>query len=398
MSHHLSTEQILEICLTALENGTSTLEECLARYPQAAPELEPLLRAALALQSLPTPQPSARFQRQSRSRLLAKLPEQEFVTFSGRFRHNMQDSRKASKTNFTLLLRRFNMTWIVILTLVGTLLGGGTVYASQSALPGDPLYTVKMSVEEVRLSLAGPETDVALLQEFAMERLEETETLLQQQRFDDAALALQEFQNTSMALQAALQQQAVPQEQIQQTITAMEMQMNAIAAQLQTMQQTGAEGQEAVAAQTMESLQHALEEQERSMEILHNIMAEVEDGQDMAGAGQQNGQDDQQDMEHNGQMTGTPTPEMDDEDMDDDMMTPTITPTATDGTPTPVPTATYTDDDDDDASYNDGSMGGGEEHSDDDYDDDYNYDDDMDEEHGDMEHNGGAGANGGPNN
>ncbi len=373
MTNQNHFEQILAFCLEALETGQWTLDECLSRYPQYAAELRPLLETALALQALPQPQPRTAFQQNARQQLLEKINQKEFVTFSGQNRHSQQIANKRTDKSIQLL-RRFNMTWIVILSLIGTLLGGGTVYASQSALPGDALYSVKLGVEEARLALAGPQSEAQLLQEFAMERLEETEMLLQQNRVEDVAVALQDFQEMSTGLQTALQEQNVPQEQIQQTLAAMQAQMEAIAAQLQMMQQqmaqNGTEGMgEALAAQEqaqeqlMESLQHALEAQERSMEALHNLMSEIEDSADdmLTGTPAPDEMDD--DM-----LTGTPDPdEMDDEH--DDMMTPTPEPGYT---PSPTDTPSYDDYDD-------------EEHS------DYDY---NDEEHDDVEDEEDMGQNG----
>lgn len=66
---------------------------------------------------------------------------------------------------------------IGILVAITTLLSGagaGTVYASQSALPDEALYDLKLWSEEARLDLAqSPETDLALHLEFADRRLEE---------------------------------------------------------------------------------------------------------------------------------------------------------------------------------------------------------------------------------
>src|SRR5512140_202174 len=57
-------EAILDICLYQLEDGESDIDECLARYPEHAGELKPLLRAAtklsIAREVLPDPSYKAR--------------------------------------------------------------------------------------------------------------------------------------------------------------------------------------------------------------------------------------------------------------------------------------------------------------------------------------------------
>jgi Bacterial Ig domain len=72
MTDDLAT--LLAECLTDIEQGDLTLEQCLARYPQQRAELEPLLRAALQLSQAHTLEPSRAFQAQARARLLARLP------------------------------------------------------------------------------------------------------------------------------------------------------------------------------------------------------------------------------------------------------------------------------------------------------------------------------------
>jgi len=62
-------EDALAECLEDVENGDS-LEDCLARYPELARELEPLLRTALGLQQLFDVDPRPSFQRAARQRFL----------------------------------------------------------------------------------------------------------------------------------------------------------------------------------------------------------------------------------------------------------------------------------------------------------------------------------------
>jgi|GEM_PF-1804707 len=70
-------------------------------------------------------------------------------------------------------------------------LGGGTVYASQAALPGDALYTVKVSVAEpVRTALAfSDEAKLSIHTDIAEERLEEAQALAAEGRLSADAAA-----------------------------------------------------------------------------------------------------------------------------------------------------------------------------------------------------------------
>ena len=62
-------EEALAECLDSVESGDS-IEECLARYPELARELEPLLLTALGLQQLFDVDPRPSFQRAARQRFL----------------------------------------------------------------------------------------------------------------------------------------------------------------------------------------------------------------------------------------------------------------------------------------------------------------------------------------
>jgi hypothetical protein len=86
---------------------------------------------------------------------------------------------------------RFMTAMAALLVVV---LGGGTVYASQAALPGDALYTVKVSVAEpVRAALAfSDEAKLSVHTEIAEERLEEAQALAAEGRLStDAALQIE---------------------------------------------------------------------------------------------------------------------------------------------------------------------------------------------------------------
>ncbi|NIP43973.1 MAG: hypothetical protein GWO10_21810, partial [candidate division Zixibacteria bacterium] len=73
------------------------------------------------------------------------------------------------------------MVWILILTVITSLLGGGVAYASDGALPGDTFfYSVDRSAEVVRLNLmTNPVSQTEYQYDLANERLQEAETLSQ---------------------------------------------------------------------------------------------------------------------------------------------------------------------------------------------------------------------------
>ncbi len=61
---------ILDQCLERIRAGQATAAECLARYPDFALELAPLLDMALAIEALPEVKPSTDFRQTMRSFLL----------------------------------------------------------------------------------------------------------------------------------------------------------------------------------------------------------------------------------------------------------------------------------------------------------------------------------------
>ncbi len=66
-------EETLEVCLAALVRGQSTVEECLALYPELAPELEPLLHTARRLQKAYAAGPSPLYVQAARQRFQATM-------------------------------------------------------------------------------------------------------------------------------------------------------------------------------------------------------------------------------------------------------------------------------------------------------------------------------------
>lgn len=69
----MSLEHLLDLCLSQLNTGDADLDSVLARYPAQRAELEPMLRAALALRLAPLPQARDEAFAEGRERLMAAL-------------------------------------------------------------------------------------------------------------------------------------------------------------------------------------------------------------------------------------------------------------------------------------------------------------------------------------
>lgn len=76
-------------------------------------------------------------------------------------------------------IRHFRFNTMTALILIAVLVGGGTSFAAEGALPGDMLYPIKVEVnEEVKGAFAfGSEADARLQAKLVAERLEEAEEL-----------------------------------------------------------------------------------------------------------------------------------------------------------------------------------------------------------------------------
>lgn len=188
---------ILAKCLQMIEQGTASPEDCLTLYPDLREELEPLLNTALGLTSAPPVQPSETFRKVARQRLVNRISMRQRVTFQASPRLYRQKKPK--------IKRRFAMSWVLIITLIATLLGGGGVaYASSNSLPGDMLYPVKTTLEDTRLLLASDEADIDLLLQFTDERIEEIEKLSELGRFEDLPVAAQALEQRMSELALAM--------------------------------------------------------------------------------------------------------------------------------------------------------------------------------------------------
>lgn len=156
----------LETCLQALENG-ETLDSALARFPALAADLRPMLEASLHARTLGGSPPSDAVQRRGRARLLQRAAE-------------MRESKRAPRRTW---LFNFRPLAIALMLVIFFLSGTGLVNASTTSLPGDNLYPVKRTWEDMRLLFAFGEGERENLElEYEDERQEEISELLAEGR------------------------------------------------------------------------------------------------------------------------------------------------------------------------------------------------------------------------
>lgn len=186
-------------CLEWIEETGGSIQEAAARYPESSQELISLLRASAYLQRSARISPSPEFKAAARTRLLnqidalEKAPNAHIVTKSGTRRLIWQNNTGN---------RRFAMRLVLIIGIIASLVGGssGAAYASSGALPGDWLYPVKTTIQDLALTFSDDVQDIDLLLEHMGENLREMEQLAHQERYADILIGLQEYEANLQAL------------------------------------------------------------------------------------------------------------------------------------------------------------------------------------------------------
>jgi len=165
-------EEILIQCIEDIKAGKASLENCLDRSPDMRHELEPLLRIALSINEPADTRPSDAFKVRARVNLMEHI-------------HTSQSKKKAMRSPSQVGVRHGWYTgWaravaiVVAVMLIISAAGTGTAYASQSSLPGDTLYSVKLGTEQLqRIITFDDAAEVELELKFASTRLDELEEL-----------------------------------------------------------------------------------------------------------------------------------------------------------------------------------------------------------------------------
>ena len=164
---------VLELCLQEIEKGTD-IETVLARYPQHARELRPILEASMQAIRLASLGPTPEVQRRSRSKVLQHAAQ-------------MREMQRQSPARTSRRIWSVPLRWaLVTLAVVGVLFISSTrlVEASSTTLPGDNLYPVKRTWEDVRVFLTfNSQAREALEVEHENERLDELNELFTEGRF-----------------------------------------------------------------------------------------------------------------------------------------------------------------------------------------------------------------------
>jgi hypothetical protein len=169
----------LQECLKAVQERRN-LQDILRRYPDDRDELIGLLRLSVDLGSLGAPAADPAFRLRARNRMLS---------YAAQRRHSRPKTRFALPPKPALRLAFAGAVAVALLA------GGLTAAAaSDSSLPGDPLYGVKLQVEQVQLALTFDSAARARLQlHFADMRLDEAQRLFAMGRTQDGVRLVNQY-------------------------------------------------------------------------------------------------------------------------------------------------------------------------------------------------------------
>ena len=166
MQQEAGIEAALEACLQRLSAGED-IAACLARYPDHAPLLAPLLESAAALRHWDPPRLSNDARRAAYLRARAKLATQR-----------QQSEIRLRGRVFDGWIRPARYFAAAIVVLISMMTGGATL--AQESLPGDVLYPVKRNGERIRLQLTRSVDEQATLYlRYADRRIDEVSALME---------------------------------------------------------------------------------------------------------------------------------------------------------------------------------------------------------------------------
>lgn len=174
---------ILNECLDLILKGEATVEQCLQRYPEHAGDLKDLLLTATSVNQAINLKPSPEFKVRARYQLQLKMAE----------------VKTARRVSFWGAQPKWALATMALLVVF--LMGGGTVLAADSSMPGSLLYPVKIAAENVSVSLSGTDIKKAVvLAAVAERRVEEMIYVVENGKTKHAEDIARKFEETMTAI------------------------------------------------------------------------------------------------------------------------------------------------------------------------------------------------------
>lgn len=169
-------DSALDDCLNLIRVGAN-IRDCLARYPEYAEELEPLLHLASGVKAVRTPRPDSVAVQSNRQRMLDAAQEAAARRQRRRLAPFAWPWAKPGGNRIRPLFRA-TMAVVAVMMLVG-LVAGALFASAADSLPGQALYPVKRLGEDARLSLTFSAAGRQELQsEYMIERRREVRRIL----------------------------------------------------------------------------------------------------------------------------------------------------------------------------------------------------------------------------
>ena len=138
--------EALQVCLDLIRGGRETIESAVARYPEFADELREQLEVATWLTSASSAlDPRPGFVAASRRRLVSRIQQESQppvpvpLTFGERLQQFLS-TKQLVPVGFVLLI------------MLGLFVSGTVVSASRKAIPGDGLYSIKLTLEQIAMA------------------------------------------------------------------------------------------------------------------------------------------------------------------------------------------------------------------------------------------------------
>ena len=175
-------ERVLDECLSHLNTDLGPyrvdLEAVLARHPEHAAALRPLLRTAMLVRKAPQP-PLSPAAKEAGRRLLRSAVARKRREMAA-LQPSLLERALSFLSQLSLQPRNMQLARVmVMLSLIALLLASvGVVKVAANSLPDSPFYPVKLTAERVRLILApAPASKARLYMSYAERRLEEATAL-----------------------------------------------------------------------------------------------------------------------------------------------------------------------------------------------------------------------------
>jgi hypothetical protein len=189
-------EEALQTCLDLILGGNETIDSAVSRFPEWSEDLKPQLETALWLTTYrEVLEPRPGFVSASRRRLVERIKEerqQAPLTWRERLQQMMPVQRVAPVA----------FVFILLLTLF---VGGSLVSASRSALRGDRLYGLKLTLEKLALATSVTQASDAQIQiRHVQERLKEIRALIDEGRISEAVQTINELEPQIKDTQTAI--------------------------------------------------------------------------------------------------------------------------------------------------------------------------------------------------